>query len=47
MDTTTALAILEQASALALMKKADHIKCEEALGVLKKLIEGKKDGSED
>ena len=39
MEPEKALAILEQAAAGALLKKKDHILCEEALGVLKEVIE--------
>ena len=39
MEPEKALAILEQAAAEALLKKKDHILCEEALGVLKEIIE--------
>ena len=39
MEPGKALAILEQAAAEALLKKKDHILCEEALGILKEVIE--------
>ena len=39
MEPEKALAILEQAAAGAMLKKKDHILCEEALGVLKEIIE--------